>query len=92
MGEYIYNTNKIVTSPMQGFTGEVIIRCKNCKYGYQYNWSTESKIPSDYLDCHGKLVTKWDYHNDKPQHTPVEPNGFCKWGVPKSKQFYTFRG
>lgn len=31
MTEYIYNTSRVETQPEQGFTGEELIRCRDCE-------------------------------------------------------------
>lgn len=63
------------------FVREEIVRCRDCKYGHEVVWPRSRDIPADYLDCTGKLTTTWDYYNDEPQANPVEPSGFCAWGV-----------
>lgn len=45
MSEYIYNTAKVETQPEQGFTGEEIVRCRDCEY----------------LAAHGTGCAHWDY-------------------------------
>ena len=32
MTEYIYDTAKVETLPTQGFTGETVVRCRDCVY------------------------------------------------------------
>ena len=32
MSEYIYDTSRVETHPEQGFTGEEIVRCRDCKH------------------------------------------------------------
>lgn len=61
-----------------------IVRCKDCKYGYEAYWPKSWNVPKDYLDCTGKLVETWDYYNDEPKGNPVPPDGFCKWGEQKA--------
>ena len=62
-----------------------IVRCRDCKYGYEVYWTKSWDVPPDYRDCGGKLTAKWDYYNDEPQSNPVPPDGFCAWGERKSE-------
>lgn len=55
---------------------ELIVRCRDCKLTAPYG---------DGIECCGPLVQTWDYYNDEPLHNPVQPDGFCKWGVPKEE-------
>lgn len=32
MTEYIYDTSRVETQPEQGFTGETVVRCRDCKF------------------------------------------------------------
>ena len=32
MSEYIYDTSRVETQPEQGFTGETVVRCRDCKH------------------------------------------------------------
>ena len=59
---------------------EEIVRCRDCRYGVAVIFPEQARVPSDYLDCTGYLVTSWDYFIDEPQDNPVPPDGFCAWG------------
>lgn len=54
-----------------------VVRCKDCKLTAPYG---------DGIECCGPLVQTWDYFNDEPMHNPVEPDGFCKWGVRRESE------
>lgn len=36
MSEYIYDTSRVETHPEQGFTGETVVRCRDCKHYKPY--------------------------------------------------------
>ena len=55
-----------------------LVRCKDCKHGFEDGGRVE---------CLGPLTEPWDDYNDAPNHTYVEPNGFCKWGEPREKKW-----
>lgn len=38
MAEYIYDTSRVETQPEQGFTGETIVRCRDCKHTEKGCW------------------------------------------------------
>ena len=81
MSEYI--TEWVSHNIEDPFVREEIVRCRDCKHGYEVTWPAVSKTPSDYLDCTGPLVETWDYYNDQPKDNPVPPYGFCAWGERK---------
>lgn len=62
-----------------------IVRCRDCDYADEVEWPSDVEWPNDYLDCCGPLVQTWDYRDDCPMMNPVEPDGFCKWGVRRTK-------
>ena len=75
MSEYIYDTSRVETHPEQGFTGEEIIRCRDCEHydpkRYGCWWFAHAERQQDY---------SWA---DEP--SDVEPDGFCSWGERKSE-------
>ena len=73
MSEYIYDTSRVETQPEQGFTGEEIVRCRDCKYYkekvYKWvnNWTRTEKTCEVFDGCR------------------VDSDGFCKWGERREK-------
>lgn len=62
-----------------------LVRCRDCKHGYEVTWPAHSGIPADHLDCTGPLVETWDYERDEPRMNPVEPDGYCHKGERRSE-------
>ena len=60
-----------------------VVRCVDCKHAFKVTWPNHSKVPPDYLDCHGELVETWDYYADEPKYNPVSPDGYCAWAERK---------
>ena len=58
-----------------------IVRCYNCCYG---------ELKYGLINCHGKLAAPWDYYNDEPNETLVNPDGFCAWGVKRDTQEFLY--
>lgn len=48
---------------------ERVVRCRDCKHAYQRGGG---------IYC--SLFLRWG-RNDNPVPLPVEPDGFCRWGV-----------
>lgn len=59
---------------------EEVVRCRDCAFAYRVHWPVSCDVPPEFLNCHGPLVSLWDYENDEPKDNPVEPDGFCAWG------------
>ena len=75
MTEYIYDTSKVETLPTQGFTGETVVRCRDCEHMHVWDVSSiYSNHDHDVVFClrfvDGMRMT-------------VEPDGFCAWGERK---------
>ena len=74
MSEYIYGTDG---HDGHWLTGEEIVRCRDCIRSEAASWSENSLIPMDFVDC-----KFWrSYENAKLIINPVNPDGFCAWGV-----------
>ena len=56
---------------------EEVVRCKDWKNAAPHE---------DGIECLGPLVETWDYFNDQPLHNPVQPDGFCAWGVRRESE------
>ena len=72
MSEYIYDTSRVETQPEQGFTGETVVRCRDCK---RYN---DQEPGGEIGTCNLGL-------EDLDLYSIVEPNGFCAWGERREK-------
>lgn len=66
MTEYIYDTSRVETQPEQGFTGETVVRFRDCKH-HEY-W--EFRDGRTAHDC----ARGGDYLFD------TDPDGFCSRG------------
>lgn len=55
--------------------GERIVRCRDCRFAHE--------TCDGMFDCEGPMVQTWDYYNDQPMSNPVQPDGFCAWGIEK---------
>lgn len=82
MNEYIVTCDEETASWIGNDVDSMkrLVRCRDCYFGKKVHWPTNSKTPSDWLDCVGPMVETWDYWNDEPKDNPVPPNGFCAWG------------
>ena len=65
MSEYIYDTSRVETQPEQGFTGETVVRCRDCKHYKPWVLSR----PENGGDC---VLNKVE--------VDVWFDGFCAWG------------
>ena len=59
---------------------EPIVRCRDCANSFAFDEGSDeySAFPGK-IDC--MHFAQWDYYDDAPGHWPVEPDGFCAWGV-----------
>lgn len=79
MAEYIYDTAKVETLSTQGFTGETVVRCRDCK-----NFVIVDEIHGDYDDypIYGCRLLKFSNARiDDEVQEPQDPGGFCAWGT-----------
>lgn len=53
MTEYIYDTSRVETQPEQGFTGETVVRCRDCYFAEEI----EGGYWCDRFDCGKENVT-----------------------------------
>ena len=73
--EVIYQVD---TDGMYTSAGEILTRCKNCKYCHEDKRDTSIGWV-DVLVCESE---QWSMASLMPSHE-VEPDGFCKWGEPR---------
>lgn len=57
-----------------------VVRCRDCEHGFELNgYGKENESYRGMFDC--MHFSQWDYYDDVPGVWPVEPDGFCAWGV-----------
>lgn len=66
MSEYIYDTSRVETQPEQGFTGEEIIRCGDCRYCNKREFLPDECVRDGYLfDVEPDGFCKWAERRDE---------------------------
>lgn len=60
MSEYIYDTSRVETQPEQGFTGETVVRCRDCKHYVEHQgYATCGYFDSDYAEVDPDGFCAW---------------------------------